>query len=118
MCDDLENISPLPNPKPYAGALWHSQEQFALGVLALKWKQEGRLPAEWPLYAWGDVSFDSKIVERKVRPPTPAQRLLYRIYRALPHLVQKGLLAAASRISPLIRGLAGLRTMRARTNSR
>lgn len=106
MCDDLDNISPLPNPKPYAAALWHSQEQSALAVLALKWKQQGRLPAEWPLYAGGDLSFDSTIFNRKVTPPTPVQRLLYRIYLTLPHSLQKGLLAAVHRLATLVkRGL-------------
>jgi hypothetical protein len=103
MCDDLDNISPLPNPKPYAAALWHSVEQSALGVLALKWKQEGRLPAEWPLYAAGDLSFDSTIFNRTLTPPTPVQRLLYRIYLTLPHALQKGLLAAVRCLATVVK---------------
>ena len=94
MCDDLDNISPLPNPKPYAGALWHSPEQSALGVLALKWKQEGRLPAEWPLYAAGDLSFDSTIFNRTLTPPKAYQRWLYGGCLALPYSLQSALLSA------------------------
>ena len=103
MCDDLDNLSPLPNPRPYAGTLWHSQEQSVLGVLALKWKQEGRLPAEWPVYAAGDFSFDSEIFKRKLRPTPPLHKLAYRIYLTIPHSLQKAMLAAVRRLATLVK---------------
>ena len=91
----MDSNPPLPNPRPYAGALGHSQEQSALGALALKWKQQGRLPAEWPLYACADMSFDSTIFYRKLTPPKAYQRWLYSGYLALPYSLQSGLLSAA-----------------------
>lgn len=84
----MDNNPPLPNPKPYAGAPWHSQEQSALRVLALKWKQEGRLPVGWPLYAYGDTSFDSTIVNRKLKPPKAYRRWVSSGYLALPYSLQ------------------------------
>jgi hypothetical protein len=107
LCDDLDNIAPLPNPKPYAGAIWHAPEQSTLSVLALRWKHEGRLPAEWPLYAAGDLSYDTRIFCRKVSPPTAWQRRLYRVYLSLPASLQSGLIAlfrGGAKISRRLRG--------------
>lgn len=102
MCDDLDNLSPLPNPKPYAGAHWHAQEQSVFGVLALKWKREGRLPAAWPLYAAGDRSFDAQIFKRTTSPPSPFERRLYRVFLSLPSALQEHMLS-------IIRGIARLK---------
>ena len=107
LCDDLDNIAPLPNPKPYAGAIWHAPEQSTLSVLALRWKHEGRLPAEWPLYAAGDLSYDLRILYRKVSPPTAWQRRLYRVYLSLPASLQSALITlfrGGAKISRRIRG--------------
>jgi len=107
LCDDLDNIAPLPNPKPYAGAIWHAPEQSIQSVLALRWKQEGRLPAEWPLYAAGDLSYDSRILCRKVSPPTAWQRRLYRVYLSLPVSLQSALIAlfrGGAKIGSRLRG--------------
>ena len=107
MCDDLDNLSPLPNPKPYAGAHWHAPEQAVLGVLALKWKQEGRLPAAWPLYAAGDRSFDAQIFQRMTSPPTVFERRLYRVFVKLPFLLQEGMLSIFRGIARMKRQLRG-----------
>jgi hypothetical protein len=107
MCDDVDNIAPIPNPRPYAGAIWHSPEQAVLGVLALKWKQQGKLPAEWPLYAAGDLSFDAEIFKRKRRPTTAFQRWLYRAYLSLPYSLQSALIALVRSIARLKRRVRG-----------
>lgn len=109
MCDDLDNLSPLPNPKPYAGAIWHAHDQSNLSVLALKWKQEGRLTSEWPLYASGDHSYDYRILERKVTPPTALQRLLYRGYLAMPSSLHSVILALHRGTMTMMRRLRGRR---------
>jgi hypothetical protein len=102
MCDDLDNLSPLPNPKPYAGSHWHAPEQAVLGVLALKWKQAGRLPAAWPLYAAGDRSFNAQIFKRSTRLPTAFERRLYRVFLSLPSALQNRMLS-------IVRGIARLK---------
>ena len=107
MCDDLDNLSPLPNPKPYAGAVWHAPEQSTMSVLAVRWKQEGRLPAEWPLYTAGDLSYDSRIFHRKVSPPTALQRQLYNVYLAMPEALQSGLITILRRGAEMGRRLRG-----------
>lgn len=107
MCDDLDNLSPLPNPKPYAGAIWHAPEQSVFGVLALRWKQEGRLPDGWPLYAYGDRSYDSRIFYRTVTQPTAFQRLLYRGYLAMPSSLQSAIFALRRAMMKMIRRLRG-----------
>jgi hypothetical protein len=78
-------------------------------VLALKWKQEGRLPAGWPLYAAGDLSFDSTIFNRKLTPPKAYQRWLYRGYLALPYSLQSGLLSAARGVAKMKSRFRGTR---------
>ena len=102
MCEDIDNLSPLPNPNPYVGAHWHAVDQAVLGVLALKWKQEGRLPAAWPLYAAGDRSFDSQIFKRRASPPSSFERRLYRVFLSLPSALQERMLS-------IIRGIARLK---------
>jgi hypothetical protein len=102
MCEDMDNLSPLPNPNPYAGAHWHAVDQAVLGVLALKWKQEGRLPAAWPRYAAGDRSFDAGIFQRTTSPSTPFERRLYRVFLSLPSALQQGMLS-------IVRGIARLK---------
>jgi len=51
MAADPDNVSPLPNPRPYPEAAWHSGEQAVLSVLAAGWRQTGSLPSDWPRYA-------------------------------------------------------------------
>jgi hypothetical protein len=48
---DLDNVSPLPNPRPYPEAAWHSGEQAVLSVMSARWRREGRLPPDWPRFA-------------------------------------------------------------------
>jgi len=109
MCDDLDNLSPLPNPNPYAGAVWHAPEQAVLGVLAWKWKREGQLPTVWPLYAEGDRSFDAQIFTRPSRPPNACLRWLYSFYLSLPTALQMLVLSILKWLAMLKKWLAMLK---------
>jgi hypothetical protein len=50
LCRNLDNISPLPNPRPYEEMIWHSIDQSVLGVAAASWRRKGLLPETWPTY--------------------------------------------------------------------
>lgn len=52
LCSDLDNLSPLPNPRPYAEMIWHSIDQSVLGVASAAWRRKGLLPATWPNYCF------------------------------------------------------------------
>jgi hypothetical protein len=84
MCADLDNSSPLPDPAPHRHIIHHSVDQSVLGVLAQRWKREGRLPKDWPRFGEGNRVFDAGMLERIVKPPTAAQIAKQRLLWVLP----------------------------------
>jgi hypothetical protein len=70
MCSDMDLISPLPNPSPFPGHIWHSVDQSVMGVLAAKWRETGELPEKWPMFLGGDRSFGLKTLEKEYTPPS------------------------------------------------
>jgi hypothetical protein len=73
MCQDLDNLSPLPNPDPYSGFFWNSGEQSVLAVLARQWCLRGQLPYRWPRFT-ADLrrfGFRSMVEEWPPRPSGP-----------------------------------------------
>ena len=47
LCGNKDIISPLPNPNPYPGHIWHSPDQAVFSIVANKWKENRDLPKNW-----------------------------------------------------------------------
>lgn len=104
MCADLDNSSPLPNPNPDRHVIWHSVDQSVLGVLALMWKRDGRLPADWPRYGEGNRVFDRGMLTDVIRPPSSLQLAIQHLLGALP----QGVRARARRLRIAVRSRLAL----------
>jgi hypothetical protein len=46
----LDDLSPLPNPRPHKQFYWHCPEQATLAVVVELWRRRGQLPQNWPKY--------------------------------------------------------------------
>jgi len=77
LCSDLSVISPLPNPDPFPGNIWHSPDQATLGLLVNIWKEKKLLPKNWPIYNEGDRSFGLHIFENNLYTPTFIDKLKF-----------------------------------------
>jgi len=87
MSSQLENVSPLPNPNPHPEFIWNSIEQSTAGVLAWKWRLEGRLAMDWPRYKIRERRFAKEYltkVDLKGRPyRSPFRRVLSKLRNLL-----------------------------------